>query len=171
MYRLSQWAGDFPMLWEPHGSFTPLFTSQPEELAFSKSVSLRLHISASCPVFLFSVLFFFLSFPLFLPLIWTTAQAVQISRTAVPSWSSGSHVTTDTQTRSQPMLVNQAFLPHNDWPCEDTEWHTAQWEWRWWKESSWQHLLVPTASYALSGTLFLLYTTGLSPMWSDWQCH
>lgn len=65
MYRLSQWAGDFPMLWEPHGSFTPLFTSQPEELAFSKSVSLRLHISASCPVFLFSVLFFFLSFPFF----------------------------------------------------------------------------------------------------------
>lgn len=62
MYRLSQWAGDFPMLWEPHGSFTPLFTSQPEELAFSKSVSLRLHISASCPAFLFSVVFFLFCF-------------------------------------------------------------------------------------------------------------
>lgn len=63
MYRLNQWAGDFPMLWEPRGSFTPLFTSQPEELAFSKSVSLRLHISASCPLSCFpvlSVLFFFL---------------------------------------------------------------------------------------------------------------
>lgn len=33
----------------------PLFVSQPEELAFSKSVSLRLHISASCPVFLSSL--------------------------------------------------------------------------------------------------------------------
>lgn len=107
MYRLSQWAGDFPMLWEPHGSFTPLFTSQPEELAFSKSVSLRLHISASCPVFLCSVLFFSSFFP---PLVWTPAQAAQISRTAVLSWSSSSHVTTDTQTRSQPMLV-KLFYP------------------------------------------------------------
>lgn len=49
---------NLPTRWEPHGSFTPLFTSQPEELAFSKSVSLRLHISASCPVFLFSLLSF-----------------------------------------------------------------------------------------------------------------
>ena len=58
----------FPTLSEPHGSFTPLFTSQPEQLAFSKSVSLRLHISASCPVFLFSLLFFcFLFYSLFPP--------------------------------------------------------------------------------------------------------
>lgn len=75
---------DFPTLSEPHGSFTPLFTSQPEQLAFSKSVSLRLHISASCPVFLFSVVFFFCSPHL------NSSPAVQISCTAVLSWSSGS---------------------------------------------------------------------------------
>lgn len=66
MYRLNQWAGDFPMLWEPHGSFTPLFTSQPDELAFSKSVSLHLHISASRPLSRFSLFlcccFLFFSF-------------------------------------------------------------------------------------------------------------
>lgn len=97
MYRLNQRAGDFPMLWEPHGSVTPLFTSQPHELAFSKSVSLHLHISASCPVSclfsappaaaLFNIYFNFLNLS-----TWTRAQAAQICY-AVAHSRSGSRIT------------------------------------------------------------------------------
>lgn len=89
-------------------------------------------ILSSVLFFLFSVMIFFFFFS-FSPLVWTPAQAVQISRTTVHSWSSGSHIRTNTQTRFQPMLVNQPFffvfvffLPNNDWPCQDTEWCTAQ---------------------------------------------
>lgn len=71
MYRLSQWAGDFPTLWEPHGSFTPLFTSQPKELAFFQIcvtdfayISILSYLSVLCSLFSFS----FFSPPFFLHL-------------------------------------------------------------------------------------------------------
>ena len=161
MYRLSQWAGDFPMLWEPHGSFTPLFTSQPEELAFSKSVSLRLHISASCPVFLFTLLLFFFSFFFScFSLVWTPAQAVQISRTAVLSWPSGSpcydghagkiSAYAGESSFSTPVMID----------------HVRMHEWRWWNESSCQHLPVPSASYALRVHPVSPLHNWSSPIWS-----
>lgn len=55
MYKLSQWAGDFP---NALGATRELHASVHEPTRGSslfKSVSLRLHISASCPVFLLPI--------------------------------------------------------------------------------------------------------------------
>lgn len=92
--------------WELHASVheptrgTSLFQICVTAFAYISILSPVLFSCSLCVIFLF---FFF---P---PLVWTPAQAAQISRTAVHSWSSGSHVMTDTQTKYQPMLVNQAF--------------------------------------------------------------
>lgn len=173
MYKLSQWAGDFPMLSEPRGSFTPLFTSQPEELAFSKSVSLRLHISASCPVFLFSLccFFFFLKPPPPPPLpnARPTSSLLnsRLCRLVAPPFSAGPPAALPGRTHGQELSRCwwiKLFYNH-DWPCQATDWRTAQWEWRWWKESSWQYSQVPAALYTLTGTLFLLFLFDSHLLW------
>lgn len=101
------------MLSEPRGSFTLLFTSQPEELAFSKSVSLRLHISASCPVFLFPISTLPTPGPLSSPHLPPSSELglCRLVATAVVSWSSNGPTDgrTDTRTGAQPLLVNQAL--------------------------------------------------------------
>lgn len=82
-------------------------------------ISILSCFSVLCVVFF--LLFFFFPF--------SSEPQRRRCRLVAPLFSAGPLVamfTTDIQTRSQPMLVNQAFLSHNDWPCQDTEWHTAQ---------------------------------------------
>ena len=89
----------------------PLFTSQPEELAFSKSVSLRLHISASCPLsrFSFSVFSFFPPSTSHMNSVTGSADLLCCCSQLV-LWQAY-YCMIDTQTRFLPMLVNQALYP------------------------------------------------------------
>lgn len=151
MYRLSQWAGDFPMLWEPHGSFTPLFTSQPEELAFSKSVSLRLHISASCPVFLFSLLFFLFFFFFFLLSRFSSELQRRQCRLVAPPFSAGPLAALLRRTHRQDLSLCW-WIELSYTMIDRVRIQTDILRSRsgcWWKESSWQYSQVPTASYPL----------------------
>lgn len=142
MYRLNQWAWDFPTLWEPHGSFTPLFTSQPEELAFPNLCHCVCIYQHPFPLSCFSPLFFCF-FCLFYEL-----QRRQCSFCRLSWWI-----------RLPPS--------HNEWPRLDTEWLLAQWECHWWKESFWERLSVPAVSLRSQWHP----VSPLRSITFDWQSH
>lgn len=132
MYRLNQWAGDFPMLWEPQGSFTPLFTSQPEELAFSKSMSLHLHISASCLshlLFFFVPIFsaLFLIFSIFCMNSSTGSADLLCCHSQLILWQPcllydrhTDNISAYAGEFSPFFSFLNFFFSYNDWPCLDT---------------------------------------------------
>ena len=107
-----------------------------------------------------SVVVFFLFFFSCFSLVWTPAQAVQISRTAVLSWPSGSpcydghagkiSAYAGESSFSTPVMID----------------HVRMHEWRWWNESSCQHLPVPSASYALRVHPVSPLHNWSSPIWS-----
>lgn len=125
-------------------------------------------ILSSVLFFLFSGMIFLIYFFSFSPLVWTPAQAVEISRTTVHSWSSGSHIRTNTQTRFQPTLVNRAFFFH---PImidhvriqSDVLRSRSGTDEKSLPDNTHQFLQLPMLSVAPCFSF--------SPIWSDWQCN
>lgn len=164
MYKLSQWAGDFP---NALGATRELHASVHEPTRgtslFQICVTAFAYISIlSCfPVSYINPPHPRASFIPPPPSLFCT-RAVQISRNCrchlVLQRTDGRM---DGHADRSSAAAGESSSPYNhDWPCQATDWRAAPWEWRWWKESSWQYAQVPAALCTLRGTLFLL-----SPLW------